>query len=68
MSEWIPVTERLPHHEVICCDVRGNMMIGYVGPSAESETGFCAESNECYMSECIEWQPLPEPYKEETKL
>ena len=62
--EWIQCAERLPDHEAICCDNRGNMLIGYVEPNEGSETGFCAESDECFMYDCIAWMPLPEQYKE----
>lgn len=70
-GKWIPVSERLPGdnepYEVLCCDIRGEIMIGHPFEDECSECGYSAES-ECYeMYECIAWQPLPEPYEKEGK-
>ena len=64
---WIPCSERLPEEgepfEVLCCDVHGNQLIAYPFSSEEANTGYCAESEGCYLYDCIAWMPLPEPYK-----
>ena len=60
---WIPVSERLPEHEVLCCDKRGEMMIGYPFYDGDSDTGFSAESEHEFMYSCVAWMPLPEPWK-----
>ena len=66
-DEWIPVSERLPSDnepcEVLCCDIRGEIMIGYPFMDDESVSGYSAENEGCFMYECIAWKPLPEPYK-----
>ena len=66
-QQWIPVSERLPEHEVLCCDKRGEMMIGYPFYDGDSDTGFSAESENEFMYSCVAWMPLPEPYREETE-
>ena len=60
MSEWIPVTERLPKEEVLCCNIRGDMLIGYVG---EDEYGYMAEGDGVILEEVVAWMPLPKPYE-----
>ena len=61
---WIPVTERLPEEEVLCCDTRGEMIIGYPYQDEESNTGYSAVLDDIVMIDCTAWMPLPEPYRE----
>lgn len=61
---WVPCTERLPEKEVLCCDTRGNYLIGWVISDEASDTGYSVESDECYMFNCIAWMPMPKAYKE----
>ena len=63
-GRWIPCSERLPEAEVLCCDIRGEMIIGYPYQDDESNTGYSAVSDDVYMIDCIAWMPLPEPYRE----
>lgn len=65
--EWIPCSERLPDEEVLCCDTRGEMIIGYPYPDEESNTGFSVESDDVFMIDCAAWMPLPKPYKAERR-
>ena len=62
--QWIPCSERLPEAEVLCCDIRGEMIIGYPYQDNESETGYSAVFDDVYMIDCIAWMPLPKAYKE----
>ena len=43
-SQWIPCSERLPNKTVLCCDNRGEMIIGIPYKDEESNTEFSAES------------------------
>lgn len=64
VGEWIPCCEdSLPDEEVLCCDRYGEQMIGMVFEDEASDSGFSAESNECYMYDCVAWMSLPERYK-----
>lgn len=65
-QRWIPCSERLPDEEVLCCDTRGEMIIGYPYPDEESNTGFSAESDEVFM-DCAAWMPLPKSCRAERK-
>lgn len=63
-NQWIPVSDGLPDEfDVICCDNRGNMLIAHPFECGDSDTGYSAESDECYMYNVVAWMPLPEPYK-----
>lgn len=64
-QKWIPVSDRLPNTEVLCCDTHGEMIIAYVFTDKTSDTGFSAESDTEYMYNCVAWQPLPDPWKGE---
>ena len=65
-QRWIPCSERLPDEfEVLCCDDRGNMLIAHPFECGDSDTGYSAESEECYMYNVVAWMPLPEPYRGE---
>lgn len=65
---WIACVERLPGEQepfsVLCCDSRGEMLIAHPFEDDASNTGYSAESDECYMYDCVAWRLLPEPYKE----
>lgn len=63
---WTPVSEGLPDEfEVICCDDKGEMLIANPFECSDSDTGYSAESAECYMYNVVAWMPKPKPYKEE---
>ena len=65
-QQWIPCSERLPEEfYVLCCDNHGEMLIANLFECDDSDTGFSAESEDCYMYNCVAWMPLPEPYKGE---
>lgn len=63
---WIPcsITTNLPDHEVLCCDLRGNMLIGYLYTDEGSDTGFGAESDGECLVDCVAWREKPEPWYE----
>lgn len=59
---WIPCDEdNLPDKEVLCCDQRGEMILGYVSEDKTSDTGFCAENDNVYMYNCVKWMEKPKP-------
>lgn len=60
---WIECESRkLPDKEVICCDVCGEIIIGYIHETYESEqTGFSAENSHEYMYNCVKWMEKPKP-------
>ena len=51
----------LPDNEVLCCDNRGEMILGYIFVDETSETGFSAESKHEYMYNCVKWREKPIP-------
>lgn len=57
--EWILCKDSIPDDEVICCDVAGNMIIGYIAPHHVNE--YVAENNCEFMYNVVKWMPLPEP-------
>lgn len=62
--KWIPCSKRLPKEfYVLCCDNHGEMLIANPFECGDSDTGFSAESEDCYMYNCVAWMPLPEPYE-----
>ena len=65
-SNWIPCSERLPEQygEYLCCDDCGNVIIAMPFAERDSDTGYCAESENCYMWSSIAWMPLPAPFEE----
>lgn len=60
---WIECESgKLPGKEVICCDVCGEIIIGYIHETYESEqTGFSAENSHEYMYNCVKWMEKPKP-------
>jgi len=62
-SGWIECESgKLPDKEVICCDVCGEIIIGYIHETYESEqTGFSAENSHEYMYNCVKWMEKPKP-------
>ena len=63
---WILCSERLPEEygEYLCCDNYSNYIIGY--PTKRVAYDEYYVETECeIMEDCIAWQPLPEPYKQE---
>lgn len=64
-GEWIRISERFPDKlEVLCCDTRGNIAIAHVFECSDSDTGYSADYEWCYMDNVVAWMPLPKPYKE----
>lgn len=62
-SDWIPCNERTPKGTVLCCDDRGNMLVGLL---CKDEAGYMAYGDDGQeMYNCVAWMPLPEPYREE---
>ena len=62
-SDWIPCNERMPKGTVLCCDDRGNMLVGLL---CKDEAGYMAYGDDGQeMYNCVAWMPLPEPYREE---
>ena len=57
-------TADLPDHEVLCCDLRGNMLIGYLYTDENSDTGFGAEGDGECLVDCVAWREKPEPWYE----
>lgn len=63
--KWIPCNERMPKGTVLCCDDRGNMLVGLL---CKDEAGYMAYGDDGQeMYNCVAWMPLPEPYKEKTE-
>lgn len=60
---WIECESgKLPDKEAICCDVCGEIIIGYIHETYESEqTGFSAENSHEYMYNCVKWMEKPKP-------
>lgn len=61
---WTPCSETadIPDHEIIACDKRGELIIGYL--SYQDEQWIC-ESDAEMMYDPIAWMEKPEPYKGE---
>lgn len=65
---WISVKDRLPERECIAYSSKfDEMMMGYIGETDKSDTGYCCESNTEWLSDVTHWMPLPEPPKEGAK-
>lgn len=66
MSEWIPVTERLPDEEtdVLICNIDGDIAISSGSCSTEVK-GFIWYTSGWRFGKVIAWMPLPEPWKGE---
>lgn len=61
--QWTPCnnTIDIPDYEILCCDKRGNELIGWL---FYSNGQWVCESNGEIMYNTIAWMPLPKPYKE----
>lgn len=61
-QRWIPVSENLPSGEALCCNDKGDMMIGYL---SRNDYYGCvvAEWGSQIMWDVKAWMPLPEAYK-----
>lgn len=55
-------TADLPDHEVLCCDLRGNMLVGYLYTDENFDTGFGAESSGECLVDCVAWREKPESW------
>ena len=61
-TKWIPCNERMPKGTVLCCDDRGEMLVGLL---CKVVAGYVASDDDGQeMYNCVAWMPLPEPYKE----
>lgn len=61
LNKWIPCSERMPKGAVLCCDDRGNMLVGLL---CKDEAGYMAYGDDGQeMYNCVAWMPLPEPYR-----
>ena len=60
--QWIPCSETvdIPDHEILACDLHGEMMFGYL--EYKDEQWIC-ESEAELMYDPIAWMPLPQPFK-----
>ena len=73
MSEWIPVSERMPEPEkdvLVCYKVRGTRYVSIGGLFGDGQFhGYDDEylSPEGRTRKAIAWMPLPEPWKEKEK-
>lgn len=63
--KWIPCNERMPKGTVLCCDDRGNMLVGLLCKDEAGHMAYGDDGQEMYN--CVAWMPLPEPYKEGEK-
>ena len=71
MSEWIPVTERVPEvcEDVLICDRRGHIDFGFLYSEDGSRRWWensdldVIEENDIKKG-ITAWMPLPKPYKE----
>lgn len=67
MSEWIPVSERLPeeYRKVLVTDVNGV----YIGEFVDAEENWGGKhfinENGMHSKSVTAWMPLPEPYEVE---
>ena len=62
MSEWIPVTERLPEvSKRVLCQCRAD---NFEVLKLATDRSWIKDSTHIYMSGfVVAWMPLPEPYK-----
>lgn len=62
---WIPITEgeKLPEHDVICCDNEGNIALGYLYFD-EEENQIACDHDPYVMFGIVAYMELPKPYKE----
>lgn len=65
MSEWIPVTERLPENgKYVLCFCRANIICVL---RRDKDGDWYENPAHVYMSSFVtHWMPIPEPPKEET--
>lgn len=68
MTDWIPVSERLPKdkHHVLFCDSDNNVMVGF-HVNDRPVTEFRLWGTWAIIKNVVAWMPLPEPYKVESK-
>lgn len=60
---WIPCSERMPKGTVLCCDDRGNILVGLLCKGEARYTAYGDDGQAMYN--CVAWMTLPEPFKEE---
>ena len=62
---WIPIEEDITDKEVLCCNERGFIMIGFLEKDNVSETGYSARSDFEIMRDVVAWQLKPKRFKKE---
>ena len=62
---WIPCKERLPDisKSVLICDIEGDIYLGHRTRYGDYYPDFWCDK----IKNIVAWQPLPEPYKEDTE-
>lgn len=66
VSGWISVKDGLPEGECIAYSRKfGEMMMGFIGETDESDTGYCCDSNTEWLGDVTHWMQKPKPPKEE---
>ena len=63
-TKWIPCNERMPKGTVLCCDDRGEMLVGLLC-KVEAGYGIFQGIYEHTAKTIVAWMPLPELYKGE---
>ena len=70
MSNWIPITEKLPDKgtTVLVCDEKGiiNVLHGVTCAGWEDDGGWWISDIIDNESRIVAWMPLPEPYEGNT--
>jgi len=69
MSEWIPVTERLPesiNEYVLCCGEKGGQFVGWIAEGMIESGKARAFQHGGRGRNITHWMPLPEPPEEES--
>ena len=62
MEKLARLDERMPKGTVLCCDDRGNMLVGLLCKEEAGYTAYGDDGQEMYN--CVAWMPLPEPYRQ----
>ena len=64
-KSWIPCKKELPKSgtEILCHNSRNDYLVAeFIYEDESSDSGYVAESNECFIDDVVAWMPLPEPY------